>query len=53
MARQQCSVSFGWQPTNDLSSLLLDLWGGGTMQNESWVWPEVRMPGRVAREQCL
>ena len=29
MARQQCSISFGWQPTNDLSSLPVDLWGQG------------------------
>ena len=27
--------------------------GGATMRNESSVWPEVGMPGRAAREQCL
>ena len=26
---QQCSVFFGWQPTNDLMSLPVDLWGWG------------------------
>ena len=26
VTRQQCSVSFGWQPTNDLTSLPVDLW---------------------------
>ena len=52
VTRQQCSVSFGWQPTNDLTSLPVDLWGAGP-RNESWVWPEVGMPGRAEREQCL
>ena len=27
--------------------------GGAAMRNESWVWPEVGMPGRAAREQSL
>ena len=35
MARQQCSVSFGWQPTNDLTSLPVDLWGRG--HDVEWV----------------
>ena len=26
---QQCSVSFEWQPTNDLRSPPVDLWGRG------------------------
>ena len=29
VTQQQCSVSFGWQPTNDLTSLPVDLWGWG------------------------
>ena len=29
MTQQQCRVSFGWQPTNDLTSLPVDLWGRG------------------------
>ena len=29
VTRQQCSVSFGWLPTNDLTSLSVDLWGAG------------------------
>ena len=29
VTRQQCSVSFGWQLTNDLTSLPVDLWGRG------------------------
>ena len=29
VTRQQCSVSFGWQPTNDLTSLPVDPWGRG------------------------
>ena len=29
VTQQQCSVSFGWQPTNDLMSLPVDLWGRG------------------------
>ena len=27
VARWQCSVSFGWQPTNDPTSSPVDLWG--------------------------
>ena len=53
VTQQHCSVSFGWQPANDLTSLPVDLLrgGGGAMRNESWVWPEVGMPGRAGREQ--
>ena len=29
VTQQQCSVSLGWQPTNDLTSLPVDLWGRG------------------------
>ena len=29
VTQQQCSVSFGWQPTNDLTSPPVDLWGWG------------------------
>ena len=29
MTRHQCSVTFGWQPTNDLTALPVDLWGQG------------------------
>ena len=29
VTQQQCSVSFGWQPTNDLTSPPGDLWGRG------------------------
>ena len=48
VTQQQCSVSFGWQPTNDLTSLPVDLWGAGP-RNESWVWPEMGMPGQAAQ----
>ena len=41
VTQQQCSVSFGWQPTNDLTSLPVDLWGRGRDADEPWVWPEV------------
>ena len=27
--------------------------GGAAIRNKSWAWPEVGMPGRAAREQCL
>jgi len=29
VTQQQCCVSFGWQPTNDLTSLPVDLCGRG------------------------
>ena len=37
VTRQQCSVSFRWQPTNDLKSPPVDLWG----KNKPWMWPAV------------
>ena len=42
VTQQQCSVSFEWQPTNDLTSPPpVDLWGRAAMRNEPWVWPKV------------
>ena len=40
VTRQQCSVSFGWQPTNDLTSPHADL------------WEEVGMSGRAAQSSA-
>ena len=46
---QQCSVSFRWQPTNDLMSPSV---GGAMMCNKAWVWPEAGLPEQVAQELC-
>ena len=35
VTQQQCSVFFGWQPTNNLTSLPVDLWGQG--RDAEWV----------------
>ena len=35
VTRQQCNVSFGWQPTNDLTSPPVDLWGRG--RDTEWI----------------
>ena len=50
VTQQQCSVSFGWQPTNDLMSPLWTSGGGAMMWNEPWVWPEVGMQGQAVLE---
>ena len=51
-AAAQCLFRIG-QPTDDLMSPPVDLWGWAMMLNESWLWPEAGMLGRVAWEQCL
>ena len=48
MTQQQYSVSFGWQPTYDLTSPVR--FGGQGWPNEPWILPEVGIPGRAAWE---
>ena len=45
VTRQQCSVSFGWQPTNDLTSPPADPGGGAAAWTESWMG--VGRPGQA------
>ena len=49
VTQQQCSVSFGWQPTNDLTSPPVDLWGRG--HNVEWALG-VAEGGGCRDEQC-